>query len=307
MDRIDIRPLMDAILDAIWIQWRTCGTWIEAERIAISTVDPEALLLMSLTLEPKERRLSDILASWAWNGSRLFSIQRVKNLLRDYPEITGKRLTGYAWLARSEGKDFRWRSLAGSESILEGRNHSLWRAYPSDWHPAALILRLRLGLGVGVGSDLLSFLISLQGEWASARLMAQASSYSVYSVRRAADQMAAAQLIERTRDKPVQYRVSTEAWGDLLFGDGISPIWRFWQPVYAFAARLISKVEDEAWEGQSAYMQSTRLRDLVEEHQEAFALNHLSYPDPRRYPGEAYLSACVQFIQELSRWIRQEV
>ena len=270
-------------------------------------VDPEALLLVSLTLRHHERRLWDVLASWAKNGSQLFSLQRVKNLLDRFPELTRDRLAEFAHQARAVGSDFRWRSLAGADSGPAVRKQVLWEAYPSRWHPSALVLRMRLGIGVGVVPDLLSFLISFRGEWASARLIAQATDYSVYSVRRVADDMASAQLIESTQAKPVQYRAKVEAWRDLLGIDGELPQCRFWHQIYSFAAKAIIADESGEWEGLSPYLLSTKLRDLVEDHQDAFILNHIDLPDPRRYAGEEYLPAFAETIMNLAAWIRNDV
>jgi hypothetical protein len=183
MNSIDTYLLEESVIEAIWIQWRSLGAFIETDRLARTVVDPEALLLVSLTLRHHERRLWDVLASWAQNGSQLFSLQRVKNLLDRYPELTRDRLAEFAHRARAEGSDFRWRSLAGTDSGPAARKQDLWEAYPSLWHPSALVLRLRLGIGVGVVPDLLSFLISLGGQWASARLIAQATEYSVNSLK----------------------------------------------------------------------------------------------------------------------------
>ena len=295
------------MIEAIWIQWRSLGAFIETDRLARTVVDPEALLLVSLTLRHHERRLWDVLASWAQNGSQLFSLQRVKNLLDRYPELTRDRLAEFAHRARAEGSDFRWRSLAGTDSGPAARKQDLWEAYPSLWHPSALVLRLRLGIGVGVVPDLLSFLISLGGQWASARLIAQATEYSVYSVRRVADDMASAQLIESTQAKPVQYRVKIEAWHELLGTGGELPEWHFWHQVYSFAAKAIIAEESGDWEGLSPYLLSTKLRDLVEDHQDAFILNHIDLPDPSRYAGEEYLPAFAEMIENLAAWIRNEV
>lgn len=306
MSNIDIHPLKEAVIEAIWIQWGSLGSLIDSDRLAHTMVDPDALLLISLTLRHHERRLWDVMASWAKNGSKLFSLQRVMNLMDRFPKLTKDRLAEFAHRAKAEGNDFRWRRLAGTDSGPAARNQVLWEAYPSFWHPSALVLRMRLGIGVGVASDLLSFLISLRGEWASARLIAQATDYSVYSVRRVADDMASSQLIERTQAKPVQYRAKGGAWHDLLGIEGELPLWRFWYQVYALAAKIIISDESGEWEGLSPYLLSTRLRDLVEDHQDVFILNHIDLPDSRKYIGEEYLPAFAETIINLAAWIKSE-
>src|SRR3972149_8124511 len=103
MNSLDIQPLEESVIEAIWIQWRSLGSLIDSDRLARTMVDPEALLLVSLTLRHRERRLWDVLASWAKKGSKLFSLQRVKNLLDRFPDLTKDRLGGIVAWGRGGG------------------------------------------------------------------------------------------------------------------------------------------------------------------------------------------------------------
>ena len=95
-----------------WRQWRTVGAQTSAKARGRALVDPEALVLLSLTLMEHERRLADVLVDWmAWN-SDLLSVQRMKNLVTSYPESTRDRLGWLAGVALKAGKDLRWRPLA---------------------------------------------------------------------------------------------------------------------------------------------------------------------------------------------------
>ena len=98
-----------------------------------------------------------------------------------------------------------------------------------------------------------------------------------------------------------------EAWRDLLGIDGELPQCRYWHQIYSFAAKAIIADESGEWEGLSPYLLSTKLRDLVEDHQDAFILNHIDLPDPRRYAGEEYLPAFAETIMNLAAWIRNDV
>ncbi len=307
MDSFDIHPLKESLIEALWIQWGSLGSLIDSDRRAHALIDPEALLLMSLTLRHHERRLWDVLASWAKHGSKLFSLQRVKNLQERYPDLSKERLAEFARRARSEGNDFRWRSLAGADVGPAARNQELWEAYPRVWQPSALILQMRLGIGVGVAADLLSFLISLGGDWVGARLIAQAIDYSVYSIRRVADNMAAAHLIESTQGKPIQYRAKVGLWRELSSIYGELPEWRFWHQVYSYAAKIIIASESGEWKDLSPYLLSSKLRDLIEDHQDVFVLNHIDFPDPRKHAGDEYLPVFTESLMNLATWIRNEV
>ena len=307
MSSLRINELEQAVIEAAWIQWASLGSFIDSSRAARSIVDPEALLFISLSLRHRERRLWDVLGSWAKHGSKLFSIQRVKNLQNKFPDLANDRLAEFATLAKTEGRDHRWRSLAGTNPGPTVRTYDLWKAYPSAWQSPALVIRMRLGFGVGIVADLLPFLISLKGDWAPARTIAKATDYSVYSVRRTADNIAASQLIERTREKPVQYRTHSEKWSALLGVGDDPPKWRFWRNIYSLAATLIVGKENGEWGGQSKYLLSSSLRDLIENHEEAFVLNQIEFPDPRKYSGEQYLPVFEESIANLAAWIKTVV
>jgi hypothetical protein len=297
--------LTKAAIEAVWIQWRSIGTLIESERVSRSLVDPEALLLMSLNLGHHEKRLWDIMDSWARNGSQLFSIQRLKNLKKTFPDKTQDRLSEFAWKAKVKGKDQRWRNLMGESSTIQTRSQELWKAYPASWRSSAIMLRLRLGFGIGAVSDLLTILISHRGDWVSPRSLAKAINYSVYSIRRSADDLADARLIESTRKKPVQYRIEPKAWSGLLGIDEPIPDWRFWYQIYSFVSSLIVSTESGDWDELSSYLLSSKLRDSIELHEDAFSLNHIEYPISRDFTGDEYLPAFKNFIGNLGEWIVQ--
>jgi hypothetical protein len=294
---------VDSVLQTIWIQWKSLGTRVDARKLSSSIVDPDSLLLISLSLRHTERRLWDVLISWAKNGSGLFSIQRIKNLRDGFPIDTRNRLAEFSYRAVNEGKDHRWKTLMGSDGGPDARSNVLWAAYPATWHPTSLMLRLRLGFGIGIVSDLLCYLISMHGDWSSAASISRAIDFSPYSVRRNADDMASAGILETTGEKPVRYRINDLGWGQLL---EIQPNdiagWRYWNELYAFAADYLARSSSVEWGEASSYLLSTKQRDLVEGHTEAFKMNRISYPDPGKYPGEEYTSAFNSFVADLSEW-----
>ena len=307
MSKISADQLKQSVIDAAWTQWRSLGSPVDAGRPATSVIDPEALLLLSLTLRDDERRLWDVLASWATSGSRLFSVQRAKNLLARFPGSARDRMAEFASIASTGGRDSRWKSLAGPVPGPPVRNQALRKPVSNVWESAALILRLRAGLGIGITPDLLGFLVSIKGGWATVRTIADAMDYSPYSIRRVADNVAEAGLIESTHSKPVEYRAKIDAWRHLLGLDRQLPEWRFWYQVYCFVAHLIDKIEGGGWDGLSPYLLSTQVRDLTEVHQEALSLNQIEVSNPADYPGEKYLPEFDHLISTLARWISASV
>lgn len=303
-----LKRFTDSILQTVWIQWKSIGTRVDTRKFAGSIVDPDSLLLISLSLRHMEGRLWDVLDSWAKNGSGLFSIQRIKNLLEEFPLDTRTRLAEFAYRAVNEGKDHRWKTLMGSNGGPDTRSHVLWEAYPTNWHPTALMLRLRLGFGIGIVSDLISYLISMHGDWSSVASISRAIDFSPYSVRRNADDMASAGILESTGEKPVRYRINYSGWGQIF---DIRPNnmagWRYWNELFAFSADLIDKRSSVEWNEASPYLLSSKQRDLVKLHEGAFKLNKIRYPEPGKYPGEEYTSAFNSFVVDLSAWMLEAV
>lgn len=299
-----VRAVTESAIHAAWIQWGALGSRVTAARPARSMVDPEALVLLSLALRDHERRLWDVLAAWAAAGSTFLSVQRIKNLGASYPGRTAHRLAEFARIAVHEGGDHRWRTLAGARSGPPRRAQSLARTGAGEWPTAALLLRLRLGIGVGLHADVLAFLLAQQGAWASARQIADATGYTVYAIRRTADRMAEARLIESTARKPVEFRADASAWSGVLGVQERVVPWGHWHQAYAFIAELVALADDGQLKAPTPYLLSSRLRDLVSKHRDAFRLNRLASPEPGRFPGEEFLPAFEEFAEAFAAWMR---
>ena len=72
--------LRQATLDYLWRQWRVVGAGVTSSSPARTIIDPEALVLMSLTMLEHERRLADVVWSWIDVNHALVSVQRLGNL-----------------------------------------------------------------------------------------------------------------------------------------------------------------------------------------------------------------------------------
>jgi hypothetical protein len=298
-----VQGLKEKATMAAWSQWRALGASASGAKAAAAIIDPEALVLLSLALADEERRFWDLLAWWARVGAQLLSVQRIKNLAPAYPEAVRLKLGQFAHLARSEGGDFRWKALARPQPARTIRLKKGLGAQPALAEPTTLLLRLRAGFGVGIKADVLGFLLGLQGTWAIARDITEATSYTSQAVRRALEDMAAARMLEVTRQTPAKYRVDPGGWMELLGIRGNPPAWRDWQPVFAFLGELSEWAEGDGSLKASPYVISSRARDLFERHQSAFGRNRIAVPDPQDYPGEKYLGAFEQTLRALEQWI----
>ncbi|MGH7648103.1 MAG: hypothetical protein ACREND_08285, partial [Gemmatimonadaceae bacterium] len=241
-----VTSLRNATIDVVWRQWAALGAGAASRTRARAVVDPEALMLVSLALISDEPRLADLLHDWVTRNADLLSVQRAKNLSRGYDAATRALIEdGLAWLARiavEEGKDLRWRSLLTHERHSSSRwsrpsvRASKSRAVRARVAEApALLLRLRLAFSVGVKADLLSCLLCVGGELTTVRAIADMTGYTPAAVRRASEDLAAAQFIESRDAQPAAYRLVRASWNPLLKVETESLSWKGWQNAFAFA------------------------------------------------------------------------
>lgn len=281
-----------------WRQWAALGQVAVSARQAQSIVDPEALLLLSLGLADRDGRIKRLIPWWAHVGARLLSVQRAKNLVAEYPPGTGAALGRFARSAVTDGGDHRWKALAGRTDAGPARPKDLG-AGPLVSAPPALMLRLRLAFGVGIKSDVLAFLLGTAGERCTVQQVAGATRYYPRAVRRALEELAAAQFAMTASSAPISYQVDEKAWSALLSLRGGPPPWRPWQDVFAFMSQLLAWVEARATARASDYLLSSKARDLAEAHGAAFDGFGVALRDPGAFPGEAYLEPFTEATRQL--------
>ena len=266
--------VQEAALGVLWKQWKAVGGPASVRGRARSIVDPEALVLLSLTLRDRERRLWDLAADWARVGSRFLSVQRIGNLLPYYPDPTVPALREFARLAERTGKDHRWKTLAREADESAPHRDRRFAVDPNLVEASTLMLRLRTAMGVGIKADVLSFLLGVGGAAAPVRVIARATHYTEPAVRRAVDDMARAQFVLAAQGKPAEYRAVGPAWRKLLQLEAL-PAWMHWQEVFSFVAHFL------AWESRththpaSDYACLVRYREFLADHRLGFSAHRL--------------------------------
>jgi DNA-binding transcriptional ArsR family regulator len=311
--------LQEAGIEAAWAQWSSLGASALQDRqqghlegrleAPTSIVDPEALLLLSLYLEPSERRLRDFTRWWAKVGSDLLSVQRTKTLLKDFPPETENRLGIFAFRAKSAG-DKRWARLASESPPSPERGQKGADDARLD-EPSSLLLRLRAGFGVSAKADVLAYLIGIEERPVGRQDVAEATGYSRPTVRGALRDLTRAGFIREHTGRPIRYVAPIGRWNELLRLEAPSvssenrpngtPIWRHWAGVFSFltsAADLARRAGEE-----SDYVLSSKARDLFERHAPVFEENRIRVPDPTSYRGPEYLDGFVETARALAEWI----
>lgn len=284
------------------------GTLRLAAANADAVVDPEGLVLLSLLVRDRERRLDDCLSWWASTGYSLTSLQRMRTLAADFPERVRDDLASFAVTVAANG-DARWKVLAG-----RGRAGINGRAGKGPERLAlrgvcCSMLRLRAGLGVGAKADLLAYLVSAPstrtaGPRATVAELAELVGYSVPSLRRAANDMVLGGLLEVEDERPLRYAADIEGWLRLLSGASAKgvvregrgaarPKWRFAAQVGAFLAEVVACGEDERLRAAGAVVQESRLRDVVERRKRLLRWIGFRGEEP-----EAAVRAVAEFARE---------
>lgn len=162
-----------AALDLIWSHWITLGAHIEGKSCRAS-VDPEALILLTAILAPKDLRLIEVMEQWLQHYESIVNVERLKTAWKLLSE--DHRVTN-AWAELSKvlqesipAKAIkRWSKIF---SLLEGKSHLEKRAQkaavtatsrkklqPHHWILARnSLLSFRYVVGVSAKADILYFL-----------------------------------------------------------------------------------------------------------------------------------------------------
>ncbi|MFC1529652.1 hypothetical protein ACFL6R_02940 [Gemmatimonadota bacterium] len=308
-----------AAVEACWSQWASLGAPIASHHSneLKSLIDPEALLLLSLSVQHHEYRLRELTGWFAATGSRLLSVQRVNRFLKHYPPHTRDKIAEFAGLAIRAG-DNRWKKYLG-EWIADGA--------VSEWtlpgiqltSQAATVLLLRAAFGVGLKTDLLAFLFTQQGRGSSVKGIAMATGYSGPAIRSATDDLVISGLVRESPERPVEYYLDAGAWREMLSMDGATPassknqgyihlpIWCYWMQLYSF----LSSVEDWASSSEtqtlSPYLLSSQARDLFQDHEKVFNVNQIPVSEPAHFEGTDYLGAFKHSLEVVAQWIQDHL
>lgn len=280
--------LAEAFVDCVWTQWTLLGSTAAARRRpgAAPPIDPEALLLASLIVRDREPRLDDVMRGWLHANAALVSVQRLRNLAPHYAGLADgsgrERLRWLAQVALTEAKDARWRGLAAAEGAPVADAASVRaraKTAPPALRPTAahhLMLRLRLGLGVGIKADVVAFLLGQRGAWHPIRDITLALAYTSAPLRRALDDLADGEFIERRRGHPVRYRAVHARWQVLLALRDDGAAWGAWDARFRFASAWLAWARAPRAVALTEYVFSVEARALLTRHRDAFGFGAIT-------------------------------
>lgn len=269
--------LTDATRAAVHGQWQVLDSGPGAVTDgARAVIDPEALLMISLWLMPRDTAVGATVHAWVARWSDLLSVQRTRNIGKAFPDDVQYQLRAVAITAHERGKDFRWSPVinmhgntpptGGGEAALRTTHDTptgVTHARLAVGHDALLMLRLRMAFGVGVRSDALAFLLARGSAWSTVTEIALATGYTPSAIRRALDRMAEADIIRVLDDGATRYRCDPASWATLLgIHDSVAP-WQYWLQCFAFIAMFVEWADGVAKRKLTAYAMTEGLRSLA--------------------------------------------
>ena len=261
--------LFEATLDVLWRQWRALGAAATGRPVA-KQVDPEALCLASLLLQDHEPRLWIAMTDWLRFGAPLLSVQRLKNLAKQFPDVA-QGVKALALVAWQEGRDARWKPLAGGvRHAARTRTSAKQRsAGPALLAGPALVLRLRAAFSVGVKADLLAFLLG-QRFRVTVSTAAASLGYRIPTIFRSLQDFRAASIVQ-SADLPsaAEYWLDSFRWQALLGDEPEIARWGFWREVLTYVCAAFDLEHSRAYQRSSEYARATSLRDLARKHEGA--------------------------------------
>ncbi len=312
-----LRKVAEATLvEAAWAQWSALtATAVPAEgRRARTLVDPEALVLASLAVGHRERRLDDVVASWATDASHLMSLQRMRTLASRFPGPVQDRIGVFSRPATASG-DKRWKRL-GAAPMAGGYTP---RIKPIGElrlvEGPALTLRLRAGFGVNAKADLLSLLIGLAGTPADLKVIAAATAYTERALRTATEEMTLAGFIHEIEGRPSSFYAEPEAWARVLHTPRTDheaqaaaqslPPWRFWAAVFALLAHVVEWADAAEREGWSDYVASSRARDILDGARRRLRQAQVRLRSGASSLGAEFLGDFEAVVRDVGVWVSE--
>ena len=286
--------VLDFLLDFLWRQWSALGVAGQTASEESRVIDPEALLLLSLTVCRYDARLFDEVLDWLTVNGAFMNVQRLKNLEKQF-DFQGKaELSAIAEiLGKNSSQTLKWKNLSSAyviepaeplffmkdgkplpfspENSHEFKIHGLLRGplklrgyskpFPMAGNPS-LLLRLRALLGVNARCELLCLLGSAEEIHPSE--IARKTGYFPRTVQNVLVEMARSGVIEtRNASREKMYWLRPGVLDNLLRIDGISTAWINWPSLFRALEIFWLGLIDPKLQGLDPLLQASEFRRLT--------------------------------------------
>jgi hypothetical protein len=315
-------------LEFAWRQWAQAGLSATPAGPDNSVIDPEALILFTITVARYDPRLFDEMLDWLTGNRRLLTTQRLRNLTGRF--AVDARLVGavMAW-AGEPPPAHRQKAGAGqapddllvfSPDVVSfvGEPDPAFAAYgyirpratrsgksrePDVRVPANFAFQLRHLFGPGSRSEVMRILLTFpDGPLDAARI----SDESGFAKRNVSDTLAglvASRAVKaRWSGNERHYSAYRDKWAALLEGGlsaGHAPTFVSWVHLFPAALEILTWLDNEAETEDSEYLISSRARSLMQQLARDLEIAGLDLTPKQPVHGTAYLPAFAEAVESL--------
>ena len=310
----------EGFLELHWRQWSALGVASHAEPEEQRLLDLEALLVSTLTLGLKERRLLNAALEWLQNYGEWLNLPRLKRIARIFMkpplasspdiglllepavfELLGTTLHKFGrkvWTVKGPGDQASQKTVPSDYASIFNNFHP--RGIVTDpvmQRPPLLQMRLR---GVfGVDARVETFLYLASHESGNSNSIAREIFSSQKNIYQLLDKWHQAGVLTKVQGPKIGAFTLERKNGWLhTLGLTAMPVYVHWVPVFGLLHQIL-KVSSVPPCSEDAYMLSSFFRDIVNEVKRLGRSLDISVADPHQYPGERYFSPCAANILEV--------
>lgn len=288
--------VLDRLLALLWRQWSALGVPGHGPAEEHRVIDPEPLLLLSLTVGRYDARLFDEILDWLVVNGAFINVQRLKTLEKRFDFQCKAQLSAVSeLLVKKSNNPIKWGRLSASYSLEkpeplffmkngkplpvpdepapEFSAHGLMRGpiklrghaqtFPAKGMPT-LLLRLRALLGINARCELLC-LLAAEHEIHPSEIARQ-TGYFPRTVQNALAEMARSGVVQvRSANREKMYRLQSGVLDPLLKPEGIPMQWINWASVFRALEMLWLGVIDPKRQEIDPLLLASELRRLSKE------------------------------------------
>lgn len=255
--------VLNHLLDFLWRQWSALGVAGQSATEERRVIDPEPLLLLSLSVCRYDARLFDEILDWLMVNGPFLNVQRLKGIEKQLDFQCKAQLSAVSeLLGKKSSYALKWKNLSAAHSLEqpeplfflkdgrplpvpnnlapEFRAHGLLRGpvnlrgysqpFPAQGMPA-LLLRLRALLGVNARCELLCLLGAVDEIHPSD--IARQTGYFPRTTQNALAEMARSGVVQvRSTNREKRYWLQPGVLDNLLRPEGTPTPWSNWSPLF---------------------------------------------------------------------------
>jgi len=322
--------LLERVLEILWSQWSTVGTYTSVSSPGAAVVDPEALVCATMWFGRYSPRLFDEAMDWLKTNDALISLDRLKSIARLFSSDTRAVLGAvldYMWMVEGRTK-FRGKSSRWENERIE-KAEPLFRSWPEKGEPVSgdcdeVFLRwglergrvelrgmssapslanegnlrfvLRDLFGLGVRAEVATYLV-LVGRGNSSQV-AKAVTQNQRAVYAVLDDLARGGFAhKREAGREIVFTIEAERWRAFIKHEDKARFVQWAGVLSTLQKILVDRLENERAYG-SLYLASSRFRELSLQLTKRLtnAGVILPIPNPVDYPGEEYSDAFLGYV-----------